>query len=133
MISAPNGTQASCGPTAESYHIARHVGERRPYGIRFALRRVALYVRTGFRGSRRLLGTRRPAREVWPCKANKRGTHMKCGPTFQHEIIRFSHEEREGHEEDRIHGCLWPDWRFSTVAGRGANRPRRTPVTHWRR
>ena len=46
MISAPNGTQASCGPTAESYHIARHVGERRPYRIRFALRRVALYVRT---------------------------------------------------------------------------------------
>ena len=45
---------------------------------------------------------------------------------------RLEHEDREGREEDQIHGCLWPDWRFATVAAAGcAAHARRTPVKDW--
>ena len=83
-VTAPDGTHTRCGPTTESYHIARHVGERRPYGISFALRRVALYVRTGFGGSQRLRSQ----------TVRTQGAALH----FYTISILFSHEGRKGHE-----------------------------------
>jgi len=49
------------------------------------------------------------------------GTPTSGGPLqFNTKSIRFSHEDRQGHQEDQIHVCLWPDWRFAVVAGQGA-------------